>query len=144
MRARGSSVRAFGVRRTLATLPAALALAACAPYPHYRTVIPPLAGVVTRAGLPVAGAGVRVGPGYVSCAGTHHVGVTDGAGRFAYAGERELVSFSMYARRRGGDGTLCIEDGGRAWVGARFFGGEVVCDLATAQPNEVPGVCLVK
>jgi len=133
------------LRCLLHALPATLLLTACAPYPHYRVVIPPLSGVVLRAGVPVAGAGVWVGPGYVSCAATHHVGVTDGAGRFAYAGERELVSFSMFARQRSVDATLCIDDGLHAWAGTRFYSGaDVRCDLATAQPNEVPGVCLVK
>jgi hypothetical protein len=111
-------------------------------------VIPPLIGRVSRSGTPVAGAGVLVGEGYVSCKKTSRVALTDGAGRFSYPGASKTRFLSVV-----GDGephvdvTICIAYGGRTWVGSYWVGAgsaRVECDLDKAQPNEVPGVCLNK
>jgi hypothetical protein len=121
-------------------------LCACMPFPHQETVIPPLTGRVSKSGAPVAGALVLVGEGYVSCKKTSQVALTDGEGRFSYQGTRATRFFTTLG---GGephaDVTVCIDYGGRTWVGSYWAGAgpaRVECDLDKARPNEVPGVCL--
>jgi hypothetical protein len=134
--------------RSFALVLAAGTLGACVPYPHQETVIPPLTGRVSRSGAPVAGAGVLVGEGYVSCKKTARVALTDGEGRFAFAG---TTSMRVFAAIGGSepyhDLTVCIDYGGRAWAGSYWTGpglAKVECDLDRARPNEVPGVCVNK
>ena len=64
-------------------------LSGCIPAPHRVPLVPALSGVVTRAGQPVAGAGIVASYGLAE---RHEVdfGVTDAQGRFAGPGKQEL------------------------------------------------------
>lgn len=69
-------------------------LAGCIPAPHRVPLVPALSGVVTRAGQPVAGAGVTASYGV----GERHevdLGVTDAQGRFAAPGRKDFRMLRM-------------------------------------------------